>query len=131
MFLYGTTRLGGASNVGAIFKVPIVTATNPIGAPVLVASFSGANGANPKAALTPGASSGIFYGTASTGGANNKGVVYRLNVGTTSTITQLISFNTTNGATPESTLIPVGTNYYGTASAGGASGKGTVFKFTP
>ncbi|MEH2446808.1 MAG: choice-of-anchor tandem repeat GloVer-containing protein [Nostoc sp.] len=130
-FIYGTTRLGGASNVGAIFKVPIGTATNPIGAPVLVASFSGVNGANPKAALTPGASSGIFYGTASTGGANNKGVVYRLNVGTTSTITQLISFNTTNGATPESTLIPVGTDYYGTASAGGTYGKGTVFKFTP
>ena len=131
-FLYGTTRLGGASNVGAIFKVPIGTATDRIGAPVLVASFSGANGANPKAALTPGASSGIFYGTASTGGANNKGVIYRLNVGTTPpTITQLISFNGTNGATPESTLIPVGTDYYGTASAGGTSGKGTVFKFTP
>lgn len=138
-FLYGTTRLGGANNVGTIFRVPIGTATNPIGAPVLVASFNGANGANPKAALTPGASSGIFYGTTSTGGANNKGVVYRLNVGTTSTITQLISFNAisgtagtnTNGATPESTLISVGTDYYGTASAGGASGRGTVFKFTP
>ncbi len=138
-FLYGTTRLGGAGNVGAIFRVPIGTATNPIGAPVLVASFNGANGANPKAALTPGATSGIFYGAASTGGANNKGVVYRLNVGTTSTITPLISFNATtgtaatntNGATPESTLISVGTDYYGTASGGGTSGRGTVFKFTP
>ncbi|MCW5317589.1 hypothetical protein GTQ43_28430 [Nostoc sp. KVJ3] len=137
--LYGTTRLGGANNLGAIFSVPIGTATNPIGAPVLVASFNGTNGANPKAALTPGATSGVFYGTTSTGGANNKGVVYRLNVGTTSTITQLVSFNATigtagtntNGATPESTLIPVGTDYYGTASTGGTSGKGTVFKFTP
>jgi uncharacterized repeat protein (TIGR03803 family) len=139
-FLYGTTRLGGAGNVGAIFRVPIGTAANPIGAPVLVASFNGTtNGANPKAALTPGATSGIFYGAASTGGANNKGVVYRLNVGTTSTITPLISFNATagttgtntNGATPESTLIPVGTDYYGTASSGGTSGRGTVFRFTP
>lgn len=138
-FLYGTTRLGGAGNVGAIYRVPIGTATNPIGAPVLVASFNGTNGANPKAALTPGATSGIFYGAASTGGTNNKGVVYRLNVGTTSTITPLISFNATagtagtntNGATPESTLISVGTDYYGTASSGGTSGLGTVFKFTP
>ncbi|MEH2142099.1 choice-of-anchor tandem repeat GloVer-containing protein [Nostoc sp.] len=138
--LYGTTSAGGSSNNGkSAFKLSgagFSTLTTLI-------NFTGTalpnRGTNPiarlfqatKAALTPGASSGIFYGTASTGGANNRGVVYQLNIGDKPTITQLISFNTTNGATPESTLIPVGTDYYGTASAGGASGKGTVFKFTP
>ncbi|MEH1942670.1 MAG: choice-of-anchor tandem repeat GloVer-containing protein [Nostoc sp.] len=122
-FIYGTTSLGGASNKGAIFKVPLGGGT-----PVLVASFNGSNGANPTAALTKG-SDGNFYGTTSTGGANNKGAIYRLAGGT---ITLLFSFNGTNGATPESTLIQLANGaFYGTASTGGASGQGTVFQFTP
>ncbi|MEH2437930.1 MAG: choice-of-anchor tandem repeat GloVer-containing protein [Nostoc sp.] len=122
-FIYGTTSLGGASNKGAIFKVPLGGGT-----PVLVASFNGTNGANPTAALTKG-SDGNFYGTTSTGGANNKGAIYRLTGGT---ITLLFSFNGTNGATPESTLIQLASGaFYGTTSIGGASGQGTVFKFTP
>ncbi|HEY9826649.1 MAG TPA: choice-of-anchor tandem repeat GloVer-containing protein, partial [Stenomitos sp.] len=124
-FLYGTARLGGAKNKGAIFKIPIGGGT-----PVLVASFTGANGANPVAAVTKG-SDGNFYGTTSTGGTANKGAIYKL-VG--STITKLFDFNGTNGQTPESTLIPVSATtlaFYGTASAGGSGLKGTVFKFTP
>ncbi|MHC5613640.1 MAG: choice-of-anchor tandem repeat GloVer-containing protein [Nostoc sp.] len=122
-FIYGTTSLGGASNKGAIFKVPLGGGT-----PVLVASFNGTNGANPTAALTKG-SDGNFYGTTSTGGANNKGAIYRL---TGATLTLLFSFNGTNGATPQSTLIQLANGaFYGTASTGGASGQGTVFKFTP
>ncbi|MEH2241093.1 choice-of-anchor tandem repeat GloVer-containing protein [Nostoc sp.] len=122
-FLYGTTSLGGASNQGAIFKVPLGGGT-----PVLVASFNGSNGANPTAALTKG-KDGNFYGTTSTGGANNKGGIYRLTGGT---ITLLFSFNGTNGATPQSTLIQLANGaFYGTASTGGASGQGTVFKFIP
>jgi len=121
-FIYGTTSLGGASNKGAIFKVPLGGGT-----PVLVASFNGTNGANPTAALTKG-SDGNFYGTTSTGGANNKGGIYRLTGGT---LTLLFSFNGTNGATPEFALIQLNGAFYGTTSTGGASGQGTVFKFTP
>lgn len=120
-FLYGTTKIGGVSNNGAIFKIPLGGGT-----PVLVASFNGSNGANPTAALIK-AKNGNFYGTASAGGANSKGVIYQL---TGTTITRLISFNSTNGATPESTLIQLSNgNFYGTASFGGTSNKGTVFKF--
>ncbi|MBN3923001.1 choice-of-anchor tandem repeat GloVer-containing protein [Nostoc sp. NMS4] len=120
-FLYGTTKLGGVNDKGAIFKVPIGGGT-----PVLVASFNGTNGANPTAALIK-ASNGNFYGTASVGGANNKGVIYQL---TGASITGLISFNGTNGATPESTLIQLSNGaFYGTASFGGTSNLGTVFKF--
>lgn len=122
-FLYGTTYLGGTSNKGAIFKVPLGGGT-----PVLVASFNGTNGANPTAAVTKG-SDGNFYGTTSTGGANNKGAIYRLAGGT---LTLLFSFNGTNGATPESTLIQLASSaFYGTTSTGGASGQGSVFKFIP
>ncbi|MEH2409053.1 choice-of-anchor tandem repeat GloVer-containing protein [Nostoc sp.] len=122
-FIYGTTSVGGASNKGAIFKVPLGGGTL-----VLVASFNGSNGANPTAALTKG-KDGNYYGTTSTGGANNKGGIYRLAGGT---ITLLFSFNGTNGATPQSTLIQLANGaFYGTASTGGASGQGTVFKFIP
>ncbi|MDM9583927.1 choice-of-anchor tandem repeat GloVer-containing protein [Nostoc sp. GT001] len=120
-FLYGTSKLGGANNKGAVFRFPLGGGT-----PVLVASFNGTNGANPTAALIK-ASNGNFYGTASAGGANNKGVIYQL---TGATITGLISFNGTNGATPESTLIQLSNGaFYGTASFGGSSNLGTVFKF--
>lgn len=122
-FLYGTTFVGGASNKGSIFKVPLGGGT-----PVLVASFNGSNGANPTAALTKG-KDGNFYGATSTGGANNKGGIYRLTGGT---ITLLFSFSGTDGATPQSTLIQLANgSFYGTTSTGGASGKGTVFKFIP
>ncbi|BAY76001.1 hypothetical protein NIES25_24500 [Nostoc linckia NIES-25] len=135
-FIYGTTRRGGSSNKGVIFKIPLgFTSTT---APTLVSSFGGTNGAKPTAALTPG-TAGIFYGTTSAGGVNGTGVIYKLTTTVTPpTITTLYSFNAlgaggTNvgGARPESTLIPVGTDYYGTASGGGTSGRGTVFKFTP
>ncbi|MBD2435531.1 choice-of-anchor tandem repeat GloVer-containing protein [Nostoc sp. FACHB-110] len=120
-FLYGTTFLGGASNRGAIFRVPLGG-----GSPVLVASFNGTNGANPTAALIRGID-GNFYGTASTGGASNKGSIYRLVGGT---ISLLFSFNGTNGATPNSTLIQLSNGaFYGTASAGGTSNRGTVFRY--
>ncbi|BDI17509.1 hypothetical protein ANSO36C_33110 [Nostoc cf. commune SO-36] len=49
---------------------------------------------------------------------------------TGATITGLTSFNGANGATPESTLIQLSNGaFYGTASFGGSSNLGTVFKF--
>jgi uncharacterized repeat protein (TIGR03803 family) len=48
-----------------------------------------------------------------------------------STETILHSFNSSDGANPDASLIPDATGaLYGTASAGGASGDGTVFKLT-
>jgi uncharacterized repeat protein (TIGR03803 family) len=48
------------------------------------------------------------------------------------TFTNLVDFNGSNGANPESSLI-LGTdgNFYGTAAQGGANGHGTVFQLTP
>ncbi|MHC5595650.1 MAG: choice-of-anchor tandem repeat GloVer-containing protein [Nostoc sp.] len=143
--LYGTTSAGGGSNnQGAIFRIPLGFTSST--APILVASFNGTNGAQPTAALTPTTTptNGIFYGTASAGGASGTGVIYQLTATGTPAITPLINFNAlasggiTNatGARPQSTLVKV-TNadqtidYYGTASGGGTSGRGNVFKFRP
>jgi len=60
--LYGTTRAGGANNLGTIVKL------DPDGILTTVLhSFDGTDGANPEAGLTPGPG-GSFYGTTTVGG---------------------------------------------------------------
>ena len=53
--------------------------------------------------------------------------------GRAQTLTTLVNFNGTNGASPLFAPLVQGTdgNLYGTAQAGGAHRKGTVFKITP
>ncbi len=78
---YGTTRLGGANANGVVFRY---TLSNP-GAVDVLHTFSATNtngsnwdGANPYARLTLGDDRSM-YSTASNGGANGNGVVYRIN----------------------------------------------------
>jgi uncharacterized repeat protein (TIGR03803 family) len=91
-------------------------------------SFTGvADGATPYAGLVRDAS-GNLYGTTTAGGASNRGTVFKLY--TTGKETLLHSFTGgADGATPYAPLVldPSG-NLYGTATAGGASNSGTVFK---
>jgi uncharacterized repeat protein (TIGR03803 family) len=55
-----------------------------------------------------------------------------LRLGATPVLTNLVSFNWTNGAFPYAGLLQASNgNFYGTASAGGASGNGTVFVLSP
>ena len=89
--LYGTTYGGGASSYGTVFEW--VKSTGTIHA---LASFNGANGANPLAGLIIDGA-GNLYGTAWHGGANNDGTVFEVGNGS-GAITVLASFNGTNGA---------------------------------
>jgi uncharacterized repeat protein (TIGR03803 family) len=68
---YGTTLSGGNSGGGTVFQV----ATN--GTLTTLVNFYGANGLNPKTALTLGAD-GNFYGVTPIGGSNGDGTVFRL-----------------------------------------------------
>ncbi len=69
--LYGTTRQGGTSNVGTIFKV------TPAGAESVLHSFGGKpDGALPEASLTLHA--GVLYGVASSGGNSSEGSIFKL-----------------------------------------------------
>lgn len=123
--LYGTTYLGGASGQGTVFKL---TTT---GKEIVLYSFTGgADGGNPTARLLRD-SKGNLYGTTYYGGLSNSGVVFKLGPSRTETV--LHSFDYANdGGYPTAGLIrdPSG-NFYGTATAGGASNHGTVFKLTP
>ncbi len=92
-----------------------------------LASFSGANGANPDAGLIAD-SSGNLFGTAEGGGANGDGTVYEITKGSAS-ITTLASFNGANGKSPSAGLIMDSSgDLFGTAEYGGANGYGTVFE---
>jgi uncharacterized repeat protein (TIGR03803 family) len=119
---YGTTPLGGSSNVGTVFKV---TTTGTF---ATLLSFSGANGSSPESALVQGTDSN-FFGTTLFGGSNNDGTVFKMT--STGALNTLLSFNGSNGGSPYAGLVQ-GTdgNFFGTTEDGGSSNEGTVFTIT-
>jgi uncharacterized protein (TIGR03437 family) len=120
---YGTTRNGGANNLGTIFQV------TPSGTLTTLHSFSGTDGSNPAAGLLQ-ASNGNFYGTAKGGGAAGFGTVYQITPA--GSLTTLQSFGQNNGAYPDGALIQANDgNLYGTTSGSGAFYPATVFRLTP
>jgi uncharacterized repeat protein (TIGR03803 family) len=90
-------------------------------------TFTGTNGYTPGGGVTFD-SSGNLYGTTEFGGAAGEGTVFKVDA-VTHAITTLVSFNGSNGAYPLAglSLDAIG-NLFGTTSAGGASGIGTVFE---
>ena len=74
------------------------------------------------------ASDGVFYGTASDGGALNQGTIYRIT--TNGSFTALYSLrNSTNGRAPTGLTQAADGNLYGMTWMGGTYGVGTIFKF--
>ena len=122
--LYGTTFIGGASNLGTIFRM----ATDGGGYTNLhVFAGGAADGANPMGDLT--LSGTTFYGMTSQGGSNNLGTVFRMNTNGTG-YTNLHSFAGTpsDGAGPPGSLTLDGSTLYGMTQDGGATRRGMVFK---
>ncbi len=95
-------------------------------------NFSGAEGMQPSAGLTP-AGTGTFYGTASTGGLYNHGTVFKLiQRGVNSDLLTIYTFkNNSDGSNP---LGPVSIgpdgSLYGT-TIGYNDGEGTLFQLRP
>lgn len=130
-YLYGTTMDGGASGEGTVFKVTAA------GKEAVLYSFTGtAAGAFPEAGLIMDAA-GNLYGTTTAGGLSGNGTVFKLGPPKTKggawTEEVLYSFGTgTDGAVPVAGVnLDAAGNVYGTTSAGGAYGYGTVFQLTP
>jgi len=84
----------------------------------------------PVGALTQ-ARDGFLYGTTSEGGAGGQsGTVFKITAA--GVLTQVASFDLSDGAAPESGLIQATDgNFYGTTLLGGSANNGTVFKMTP
>ena len=70
-----------------------------------------------------------FYGTASDGGANGDGVIFKL--APDGGYTVLFDCTDAMGASPEGALVAgADGDFYGTAALGGANGMGALFKIT-
>jgi uncharacterized repeat protein (TIGR03803 family) len=135
---YGTTSVGGVSNLGTVFKL------SKTGESVLYSFCLGGppctDGINPTGGLIQDAS-GNLYGTAAGGGtgcgSNGCGVVFNLDTNGKETV--LYNFaGGTDGSGPTGGLIQdANGNFYGTTFVGGGSGChngqgcGTVFKLDP
>jgi uncharacterized repeat protein (TIGR03803 family) len=130
--LYGTTLEGGASGgYGTVFKV--YKSSGVWKEKVLHAFAGGSDGANPVGGLRASGTS-AYYGTAEYGGANKKGVVFKLTYsGGVWNKTTLHSFGAgSDGALPyDQVILDKSGNIYGTTYSGGAYGYGTVWEVVP
>ena len=126
--LYGTTHLGGESNLGTIFKL----ARDGSGGVSELNSFSGvdANGANPEAGLLRG-NDGLLYGTTYRGGANNYGTLFRATeAGTGLAILHEFSLSGGDGSFATRVFQASDDRLYGITEGGGSNDLGTVFRMT-
>jgi uncharacterized protein (TIGR03437 family) len=140
---YGSTAAGGENSSsgaiispdGTIFKI------TPTGVLTTLHTFSGADGANPVAALTLGPD-GNFYGTTAWGGPNFQSSCYAgfspacapgagtiFKITPSGALTTLYTFSGgPDGAYPEAALtLSSDGKFYGTTSTGGANNDGTIF----
>ncbi len=121
---YGTAVQGGVNSYGTVFQV-----THGGKVTVLYSFSNSVDGSSPQAALLL-YTNGDFYGTAFSGGSNGYGTVFQVTAA--GALTSLYSFtNGIDGAEPEGALIDGKDGLlYGTCSAGGMNGTGTIFKLT-
>ena len=128
--LYGSTYQGGTGGSGTVFKVNTDGSgfVNLHNFTKLANTGSNSDGANPYAGLI--LSGNTLYGTASAGGSFGAGIgtVFAVNTDGTG-FTNLHNFTSypSDGANPLAGLVLSGSTLYGTTSAGGALGVGTVF----
>jgi uncharacterized repeat protein (TIGR03803 family) len=122
--LYGTTYLGGASGQGTVF------ALNRTGKEIVLHSFTGgADGGNPTARLLW--LNGTLYGTTYYGGTSNSGVVFKMGANHQEIVLHSFDYANDGGYPTARLLRDAAGNLYGTASAGGAYNRGTVFRIAP
>ena len=131
--LYGVAPGGGDFGSGTVFKLSrdgsdftvlhAFTTLPPRAGP------SNSDGMIPTGLIS--GNDGKLYGTASRGGSNGFGAIFKLNTDGSS-FTNLHSFAASDGQNPQGGVIqgPDGM-LYGTAQNGGANGSGTVFKVGP
>ncbi|HRG00733.1 MAG TPA: T9SS type A sorting domain-containing protein [Bacteroidia bacterium] len=120
-YLYGTIQFGGLNSYGTFFRMKLDGTSFTI----LLNFDKFTNGSYPSGLISYG---GFLYGTTVGGGTNNKGTIFKI-MSDGSGYQKIFDFNGINGCWPSaSSLLLVGSNFYGTTSAGGPDDHGTVFK---
>jgi uncharacterized repeat protein (TIGR03803 family) len=122
--LYGVTELGGASDRGITFRLPL---DGPL---TTLRQFSILDPGRPRAGLS-NAENGIFLGTASASGLLNTGSIFQITTsGILSIITDLLGGG--NDPQPNSRMFrALDGTFYGTTYLGGDHGFGSVFVLRP
>ena len=120
-FLYGTTASGGSNNYGTSYKVK----PDGTGYLMLVDFTGGIIGGCPFGSLFYDGT--YVYGGTGCGGANNKGIVYKIKADGTGNA-KIIDYDGTNGTSSWGNFISIGNFLYGTTVSGGISNNGTIFK---
>ncbi len=131
-FLWGTTTVGGAANLGTVFKINATT--NALTTVSELTTTDNKGGLNPIFVGTIRDAAGNLYGTAANGGAFGHGTVFKITPA--GVVTSLVDFTGTTGSAlgrqPHADLLLASDgNFYGTTKFGGVSDFGTVFKLTP
>ena len=125
--LYGMTSKGGSSANGGSLGYGVIFRINTDGTGyAIMQNFNNDNGAYPQGSLIQGRD-GKLYGMTLTGGNTGYGVIFSINTDDTG-FTVLQNFNSTNGASPFSSLLQgADGKLYGMTSGGGGSDKGVIF----
>src|SRR6266536_5263808 len=139
---YGTALYGGKDDNGNVSPLNgngIVFKLGPDGVLTTLGYFDGTNGRMPSNVVQ--GTDGALYGTTLYGGTYLSivgGVGTAFKITDSGSLTTLVSFNGTNGGSPNRVLRGRDGNLYGTTGWGGAlytgglfGGGGTVFKLTP
>jgi uncharacterized repeat protein (TIGR03803 family) len=135
--LFGITQGGGASGNGTVFAINTdgsgFTNLYSFTARSASAPYTNSDGTFPLAGLTLVGKT--LFGTASRGGVFGSGTVFAINTDGTGfkvlyTFTSISGSANSDGAIPQSSLVFGGGTFYGTTSAGGRSGNGTVFSLS-
>ena len=122
--LFGTTFRGGLYDEGAIYSL------TSAGKEKLLHSFGAGNdGLYPQVGLI--AVNGVLYGTAPSGGKHQDGIVFRITTTGKEQVLYDFGKSRNDGRGSYSPLVFVNGMFYGTTSAGGTAGRGTVFSLSP
>jgi len=122
---YGATTAGGSNRFyGTVFRF---TTNRTL---TTLVSFDGANSGSDVQSPLLMDTNGVLYGSTPLQGPGLRGTVFR--IATNGVLTTLVSFNTTNGATPrDGVIMGDDGNFYGTTTGGGVGNAGTIFRLTP
>jgi uncharacterized repeat protein (TIGR03803 family) len=124
---YGTTISPACcSSSETVFKL---TTTGKV---TVVYLFNGTHGSVPNGGVVQG-NDGNLYGAASSGGAYNGGVVFKLTLGGSITVQHNFDANGAplDGWEPLTLILATDGNFYGTTRWGGTVGGGVLFRITP
>lgn len=124
--LYGVTQSGGINDWGVLFSFNLTTNTFS----KLFDFVSNDSGKYPTGPLV--LNNDFIYGTTSSGGINNFGVLFKFD-SNSNLITKVLDFDgTNNGKNPNNSLMKASNgNFYGDTKKGGLFDKGVIFEYNP